>query len=139
MDSKELDELFREPFNVPDLAQLWSRIHGYYKDMGFRMPLTDMETGAVLTDNQMIDEYQWIYGQYRKFIGSHKTPWLALTDNLESMLATIKDAIEKDSKTPANRKELVYQVLRNDWLNDTWNHMAWIQEQMLGEEDDGWD
>lgn len=137
MDAKELDELILEPFNVPDLAQLWPEILKYHSDMGFRTPLTNSETGVVLTDSQMIEEYQWIYGQYRKYIGTKKGPWLSMRDNLDKLLKNIKDAIESDSKTPANRKELVYQMMRNQWLTDTWNHFAWIMEQLMEEEDDG--
>lgn len=137
MDARELDELIREPFNVPDLAQLWSEIHRYYIDMGFREPLTDMDTGAVLTDNQMIEEYQWIYGQYSKFIGTKREPWLSMSDDLEALLENVKDAIERSSKTPSNRKELVYQTIRNQWLTNTWNHVAWIIEQLMEEEEDG--
>lgn len=137
MDQRELDELIREPFNVPDLAQLWPEIFQYYKDMGFRLPLTDMDTGAVLTDNQVIEEYQWIYGQYSKFIGTKREPWLSMSSDLEVLLANVKDAIEKQSKTPANRRELVYQTLRNQWLLNTWNHVAWIIESLMEEEEDG--
>ena len=137
MDAKELDELLEEPFNVPDLAQLWPEILRYHTDMGFRMPITNMETGTPLTDNQMIEEYQWIYSQYKKYIGTHRVPWLSMRDNLEALLANIKEAIQKDSKTPENRKELVYQMMRNQWLTDTWNHFAWIIEQLTEEEDDG--
>lgn len=137
MNAIELDEMLREPFNVPDLAQLWPEIHQYYKDMGFRMPLTDMDTGVVLTDNQVIEEYQWIYSQYSKFIGTKREPWLTISSDLNVLLENIKDAIEKSSKTPANRKELVYQTLRNQWLANTWNHVAWIIEQLMEEEEDG--
>ena len=86
----------------------------------------------------MIDEYQWIYGQYRKYIGTKKIPWLSMRDDLDKLLLNIKDAIEKDSKTPANRKELVYQTMRNEWLRNTWNHYAWIKEQLMEEDEDGW-
>lgn len=136
MDAKELDELIWEPFNVPDLAQLWPEMLRYHLDMGFRSPLTNSDTGSVLTDSEMIEEFQWIYGQYRKYIGTKKGPWLSMQGDLEKLLANIKDAIEKESKTPANRKELIYQTMRNQWLNDTWNHYAWIIEQLTGEDED---
>lgn len=136
MNIKELDELLEEPFNVPDLAQLWPEILRYHTDMGFRMPLTNTDTGVELTDTQMIQEYQWIYSQYKKYIGTNRTRWLSMRDSLDRLLATIKEAIEKDSKTPESRRELVYQMMRNQWLTNTWNHIAWIIEQLTEEEDD---
>lgn len=137
MNIKELEELIEEPFNVPDLAQLWPEILKYHTDMGFRLPLTNTDTGVELTDTQMIQEYQWIYSQYKKYIGTNRTRWLSMRDDLDRLLATVKDAIEKDSKTPESRKELVYQMMRNQWLTNTWNHFAWIIEQLMEEEDDG--
>ena len=134
MEPEELKDLVEEPFKVPDLAQMWPDILRCHKEMGFQFPLTDKEKGTVLTDNEMVSEFQWIYGQYRKYIGTKKGPWLELRGDLGKMLANIKAAIEKDSETPADRTTLVYQTMRNQWLVNTWNHIAWVLEQ-LGEDD----
>lgn len=129
MDAKEYKQLVEEPFNVPDLAMLWSEILNTYKEMGFAIPLTDKEKGTPLSDNEMIAEFQWIYGQYRKYIGTKRTQLLSMKDDLNKMLVNIKQLIEKDSETPADRPTLVYQCFRNQWLLNTWNHIAWIIEQ----------
>lgn len=140
MDAKELNEFIEEPFNVPDLAQLWPEILQQHKNMGFSLPLTDCDKGGVLTDNQMLSEFQWIYGQYRKYIGTKKGVWLPMVSDLEKLLANIKNTVKKDSVTPKDRPELVYQTMRNQWLTNTWNHYAWLKEQLTEnkEDDDGW-
>lgn len=132
MEPEELDipALVEEPFNVPDLAELWPEILQCHRNMGFQIPLTDKEKGGVLTDNEMIREFQWIYGQYRKYIGTKKNQFLSLRGNLREMLDAIKASLEKESETPTDRTTLVYQAMRNDWLNNTWNHIAWIVEQI---------
>lgn len=118
---------------MPDLTQLWQSILETYRNFGFEIPLTD-EKGSRMTDNQMVSEFQWIYGQYRKFIGKKKIPWLSLANDLSSLLTEIKEDLKKDSKTPANRAEVIYQAMRNQWLQDTWNHVAWIFENKQEEE-----
>lgn len=136
MDREEFDELIEEPFNVPDLAMIWEQMLRLHRDMGFAIPLTDKDKGTKLSDNEMIAEFQWIYSQYKKFIGTKKASLLQLKGNLPSMLATLKQLIEKSSDTPTDRPTLVYQCMRNQWLQDTWNHVAWILEQQMKEEDD---
>lgn len=136
MNVQELNEHIEEPFKVPDLAELWPEILACHRNMGFSIPLTDKEKGGLLTDNEMVSEFQWIYGQYKKYIGTKKIPWLSMRDDLDRLLANIKDTIAKDSETPEDRTKLIYQTMRNEWLLKTWNHYAWLKEQ-LEEEDDG--
>lgn len=138
MEREELDELIEEPFKVPDLAQLWPEMLRHHTDMGFRIPLTDDEKGGVLTDNEMIQEFQWIYGQYKKYIGTKKKAWLAMKGELPKLIDTIKDTLEKESVTPKNRSELIYQTMRNQWLLNAWNHYAFVIE-MLEEPEEGED
>lgn len=139
MEARELDELIEEPFKVPDLAELWPEILRAHEDMGFRIPLTNKEKGGQLTDNEMLREFQWIYSQYCKYIGTKRAPLLAMRGDLAKMLANVEDLIAKSSETPKDRTCLVYQKLRNDWLLKVWNHVAWIIEQQMEEkEDDGW-
>lgn len=136
MNAEEYKQLVEEPFNVPDLAMLWPEILNTYKEMGFAVPLTDMEKGTPLSDNEMIREFQWIYGQYRKYIGTKRTQLLSMRDDLDKMLMNIKQLIEKDSETPDERPKLIYQCFRNQWLLNTWNHIAWMIEQQKEENDE---
>lgn len=136
MNAEEYKQLVEEPFNVPDLAMLWPEILNTYKEMGFAVPLTDKEKGTPLSDNEMIAEFQWIYGQYRKYIGTKRTQLLGMRDDLNKMLLNIKQLIEKDSETPSDRPMLIYQCFRNQWLLNTWNHIAWIIEQQKEEDDE---
>lgn len=136
MRAEEFDELIEEPFKVPDLATLWPRILDIHKEMGFSIPLTDKERGTPLSDNDMIEEFQWIYGQYKKYIGTKRSVLLAMKGDLQKMLANISDMIAKQSETPADRPTIVYQTLRNQWLFDTWNHVAWIIENNTRDEDE---
>lgn len=136
MNAEEYKQLVEEPFNVPDLAMLWPEILNTYKEMGFAVPLTDMEKSTPLSDNEMIQEFQWIYGQYRKYIGTKRTQLLSMRDDLDKMLINIKQLIEKDSETPDERPKLIYQCFRNQWLLNTWNHIAWMIEQQKEENDE---
>ena len=129
MDPKEYKQLVEEPFHVPDLAVLWQDILQLHKEMGFAVPLTDKEKGTPLSDNEMIAEFQWIYGQYKKYIGTKKSQLLNMRDDLPKMLLNIQSLMEKSSDTPVDRPTLIYQSFRNKWLIDTWNHIAWIIEQ----------
>lgn len=136
MGPEEFNELIEEPFKVPDLAMVWPNILEIHKEMGFSIPMTDPDKGTVMSDNEMIKEFQWIYGQYRKYIGRKKSELLSMKDNLDKMLMNILEMIEKDSESPSNRSTIIYQSLRNKWLLDTWNHVAWIIEQRKEEEND---
>lgn len=136
MRPEEFNELIEEPFKVPDLAMVWPSILEIHKDMGFSIPLTDPDKGTSMSDNEMISEFQWIYGQYKKYIGTRKNMLLPMKGDLDKMLMNIQDMIEKDSETPLDRRTIVYQTLRNKWLLDTWNHVAWVVEQQKEEEED---
>lgn len=136
MEAEEYRKFVEEPFNVPDLAMLWPDILNIHKEMGFAIPLTDKEKGTPLSDNEMISEFQWIYGQYRKYIGTKRAQLLSMSNDLERMLLNIEQLIEKDSDTPTDRPTLVYQSFRNQWLVNTWNHIAWMIEQQKEDEDD---
>lgn len=130
------ERIVEEPFNVPDLAIVWSKILELHREMGFDLPLKDKDKGTPLSDNEMISEFQWIYGQYKKYIGTKKTGLLSYKYDLDSMLANLSDLMEKSSETPADRPTIIYQSLRNQWLMDTWNHIAWLKEQKEVEEND---
>lgn len=136
MDRKEFDKIIEEPFNVPDLANMWEEILNVYKMMGFSIPLTDKERGTPLSDNDMIREFQWIYGQYKKFIGTKKSSILSTKDNLNKTLMVLENLIEKNSESPSDRPTIVYQLLKSRWLHMTWNHIAWMIEEIAREEDD---
>lgn len=135
MEAKEFDELVEDPFNVPDLAMLWPDILRIHSEMGFAIPLTDQTRGTQLSDNDMIKEFQWIYGQYKKYIGTRRNGLLALKSDLPKMARSIQDLINKDSETPTDRPTLIYQCLRNEWLVRTWNHIEWMIQTMNGDED----
>lgn len=136
MGTEEFDELIEEPFKVPDLAIVWTIILNTYRDMGFTVPLTDKDKGTPMSDNEMIKEFQWIYGQYRKYIGTRKSILLPMKGNLDKMLVNIKSYLDKDSESPVDRPTIIYQAIRNKWLMDTLNHVAWIIEQQKEGSDD---
>lgn len=127
MDAQEFDELMEEPFRVPDLTQVWKQIRDTYEEFGFQFPLINAQCER-LSDEEMIKEFQWIYGQYRKYIGTRRVPWLSLKHDPQALMDQAKNALEKDSKTPVTRAEVIYQAMRNTWLQDLWNHIAWIYE-----------
>lgn len=136
MTNEELREELEEPFNVPDLAKLWPDILQQHINLGFSIPLTDGNKGNRLPDNEMLAEFQWIYGQYKKYIGTKRGPWLSIAGNLVSLLEVIKDAIDKDSETPNTRQSLIYQTMRNQWLDNAWWHYRDLYLRMVSDEEE---
>lgn len=140
MESDDIDVMLDVPFQVPDLVNMWPDILSKYKELGFQIPLTDKEKGGPITDNEMISEFQWIYGQYRKYIGTKKGEVLGYRGNLNDMVSFIENnMIGKSYETPDDRAKLIYQAMRNQWIMDLWSYITNIRESLSeDEENNGW-
>ena len=107
----ELEEI-KDKFTLPSLSAMWPIISQRYKAMGFH---------DVLTDAQMIEEYKYVLMQYRKYVGSHEQEILKHINNLDDMLKVIEELIDKAPELDTQRKILVYNTIRDDWLTDIYN------------------
>ena len=105
---KEIESMFL----MPTLYKMWPDIQTRYMQMGFKDNLSDSE---------MIAEYTYILEQYRKYISSHQKEILSHRDDLEKMLEVVEVLIEKAPEKDMERKILVYNTLRDDWLIDLYN------------------
>jgi len=105
---KEIESMFL----MPTLYKMWPDIQTRYMQMGFKDNLSDSE---------MIAEYTYILEQYRKYISSHQKEILSNRDDLEKMLEVVEVLIEKAPEKDMERKILVYNTLRDDWLIDLYN------------------
>lgn len=111
----ELDEVITNKFMMHCFADFYIEIHGCYDIFGFSDPLSD---------TQRINEYKYVYEQLLKYIfGCQDKILNKEKDYLKSYNEAIKMR-EKTITSTTERKKLVYQKLRNDWLDDLINGIA---------------
>lgn len=120
---KQIDNCFR----MYDLVSMWTTIGNEYANMGF----TDR-----LADKERIEEYQWINTQLNRYISKHQGE-MTKGSTLEDILENIKATIAKTTECTKDRKSLVYQNLRDEWLAET-QHFVWSLLQEVEEEENGW-
>lgn len=123
----ELKSQLANCFRMYDLVSMWTTIRTEYETMGF----TDQ-----LSDKEKIEEYQWINTQLNRYISKHQSE-MSKGNTLEEILDSIKSVIAKSTECTKDRKSLVYQNLRDDWLANT-QHYVWQLLQDVEEEADGW-
>ena len=116
MEDSEAISSIKDLFQTPSLLGLWPICKAKYAELGF----TDE-----LTDRDKIDEYTYIYEQYKKFVFSHQAPVLKHTNNLYAMSKYVERLIGKSAEKADTRKKLVYFALRDDWLTVLWQTIQW--------------
>jgi len=106
----EVQSIMDEAFKVPSFIVLWPAIHRHYGELGFTDPITDAER---------IEEYTWIVQQLRKFISTKSGPISEKAEKPVEMLAVlqkIKTAADGKDTAVYDRKHLVFQLMRDDWI-----------------------
>lgn len=117
---KTIEEI-ESMFLMPTLYKMWPDIQLRYAQMGFKDDMPDSE---------MISEYTYVLEQYRKYVSSHQKEILSNRNDLEKMLQVVEELIEKAPEKDMERKTLVYNTLRDDWLVDLHNVIvAGIQDR----------
>lgn len=81
-----------------------------------------------ISDNERIAEYKWITQQLRKYIGKQKEVILS-HKNREEILAEIENLISKTSEYGDNRKEIAYNIMRDDFLAQLHNIVELYEEE----------
>lgn len=91
---------------MPNLIGWWDNIRNKYAQFGF----TD-----VMSDEETIEEFDYIARQLNRYISSHQKEILENSD-LIAMRDTVINLHSKAEDAARERKKLVYASLRDDWL-----------------------
>lgn len=93
-------------FRAADFETMWMAVGNMYQYLGF----TDK-----ISDQQRIDEYKWIVQQLRKYMFTKQTTIME-KESIEDMLAAVESLIGKADEYGRERKEVVYNFMRDHWL-----------------------
>lgn len=94
-----------------------------------------------LSDAERLEEFKWIVQQINSFLSKTRTKLLSCKDT-EAMIEMLAKSISPSGKVDlAERKSLVYQKLRQQWMMTTIARLQMMraEEEMTEmEEQDGW-
>lgn len=119
---KMIDDLFR----MTDFRSMYEVIHQTYRSL---------ELGLDLEDSDRIAEYTYITQQLRKFMSAHYDPIIKCGSNLPSMLMVIESWLDKNSEYGQERKQLVYNFLRDQWITELYNGIQYLINEAGDEEE----
>jgi len=113
-----------------DVVASWESLCDTYDALRF----TDQ-----LSDAERLGEYKWIVQQMNSFLTKIKNKMTSCRD-IESMIEMLGKSFSPAGKMELNeRRTLVYQKLRQQWIRTTMTKLQMIQEQQMEmEEQDGW-
>lgn len=126
MAKSEVYQTLESAMMIPTFVSLWPEIDQFYKKLNFQ---------DVLPDRERIEEYKYISNQLAKFVGTHFEEFLSYEDDLTKLLEVIRQQIATpDSTVPNERKKIVYLAMRDEWLNQMWNVVYMLREQLVDED-----
>lgn len=70
-----------------------------------------------LSDEEMIAELRKVYTDFKRYIFSKESAVMKHEHNLSSMLEVVMQLQSKTSDKAETRAELLYNALRDEWLN----------------------
>ena len=70
-----------------------------------------------LSDAEMIAELRKVYTDFKRYIFSKESVVMKHKHNLSAMLETVMELQAKTSDKATDRAELMYNSLRDEWLN----------------------
>lgn len=114
-------------FRMNDFHSMYQIIDQEYKTLGFQDKLTDAER---------IKEYQYITQQLRKYIAGRHEPIMSCGSNLDAMLATVESWITNAPEYGSERKELVYNFLRDSWILEVYNGLRYLIDEAENDYED---
>jgi len=93
-------------FKADDFEQAWMELDQLVENLR----LQDFRD-----DSEKIGEYKWIVQQLRKYMGTKQDEVLRC-DTIDDMVAKVEDLISKQREYGDNRKEVLYNFMRDHWL-----------------------
>jgi hypothetical protein len=106
-------------FQMRSFRDMWSIIDQTYGQLGL---------GADMTDADRIAEYRYINEQLRKYIGSKQDQVLGHGADLDGMMAEVAELVSKGTEYGDERKVLVYNFLRDQWLIELYNAIQYAKD-----------
>ena len=114
-------------FALTDFRSMFDIINNVYESLKFRDNITDSER---------ISEYKYITQQLRKYISGRYDTIAACGSDLNMMLSTVERWLSDAPEYGDDRKNLVYNFLRDQWLIETYNNIKWLMGKRAEESED---
>ena len=112
-------------FRMLDFRSMWDVIYNEYEVK---------HLGSSMSDDERIPEFQYITQQLRKYISNHQDQVLDHGADFDGMLQEIESLLGNAAEYAKERKELVYNFLRDQWLIELHDGIVWLMEN--GEEEE---
>ena len=113
-------------FMMKDFRSMWDIIYNEYETK---------HLDTWMYDDDMLKEFQYINQQLRKYISSHQDQIMDHGSDFEAMLKEIEELLGTASEYADNRKELIYNFLRDQWLVELHDGIVWLMENADEEEE----
>ena len=123
----ELKNNLEAAFVPRDFQSMWFALNAKYDALAFK---------DEITDSTRIQEYKYIVQQFRKFIsGQHDA--IMECGSAEEMLALLDAMLAQATEYGKERKEIVYNFVRDDWLYELQNYIVQVMyEDGIEKEDE---
>lgn len=95
-------------FEVPPFSEMYQTLAAMYGRLQFTDPLTDA---------QRIDEFGKVIQQFKKFVGSSQRVTKDMAQDPKSVAVYWREHAPKAYEYPKNRADMVYAMLRDEWLS----------------------
>lgn len=107
-------------FKMRDFRTMWDIIYNEYQTK---------HLGDGLDDETMIAEFQYITQQLRKYISNHQDQILDHGADFDGMLKELENMIESAGEYAKERRELVYNFLRDQWIIEVHDGILWLRDE----------
>ena len=114
-------------FQMRDFRSMWDIIYNEYELKHLNPDWMEAE--------ELIAEFQYITQQLRKYISNHQDQILDHGADFEAMLKEIETLLSNAAEYAKERKELVYNFLRDQWLIELHDGIIWLMENNDEEEE----
>lgn len=114
-------------FQMRDFRSMWDVIYNEYE-------LKHLGPDSMEAE-ELIAEFQYITQQLRKYISNHQDQILDHGADFEAMLKEIETLLSGAAEYAKERKELVYNFLRDQWLIELHDGVIWLMENNDEEEE----
>ena len=113
-------------FRMIDFRSMWDVIYNEYQTK---------HLGDSMEDEERIPEFQYITQQLRKYISNHQDQILDHGADFDGMLQEIESLLGNAAEYAKERKELVYNFLRDQWLIELHDGIMWLIDNEEEEEE----
>lgn len=95
-------------FDVPSFPDMYQTLAALYGRLAFTDPLTDA---------QRLDEFSKVIQQFKKFVGTSQRATRDIAQDPASVAEYWREHAPKAYEYPKNRADMVYAMLRDEWLS----------------------